>query len=156
MDQISSFLSCLVHPWQFSTQHIPIPTCRYLVPIFTHHGRPIDTFCPNRCLPLCSSCKPRPDRVSWLSISCSCCTALLGKVRPHWGTVDLCIVLSACIVCQVSKCTPGILIHSYMYLRSLASCAWTDVRTCVYSLPRVWCTISVLRTAQYWQLVLVA
>ena len=38
----------------------------YLIPIFTHHGRPITELsrcCPACCLPLCSKCKPAREQL---------------------------------------------------------------------------------------------
>lgn len=40
---------------------------RFLIPLFTHHGRPLQEFCPNCCtgiLSFCDKCKPNHQRVS--------------------------------------------------------------------------------------------
>ena len=40
---------------------------RYLVPLFTHRGRPLNEFCPSwcgKCISLCYKCKPDHDKVN--------------------------------------------------------------------------------------------
>jgi len=41
----------------------------YLVPIFTHSGRPINTFFPDWCVPVCTKCKPSHDQLEESEIS---------------------------------------------------------------------------------------
>ena len=39
----------------------------YLIPVFTHHGRPITELsrcCPGCCIPLCNKCQPREQLLS--------------------------------------------------------------------------------------------
>ena len=51
---------------------------RYLIPIFTHYGRPVTDFCrccPNWCIPFCNKCKPHDAEV--YNLQFNCCSYLL-------------------------------------------------------------------------------